>query len=265
MQKDQENESLFLIQTCLIISGIIPKEGGNLEKILERIGSGFSIQWEVISTPRGSGLGTASILISGILKSIYEFFDIEYNDNDIINKVMEIEQIMGTGGGWQDTIGGISKGFKLINSEKGIYQNLNIKNINIKKEHLEEFQKRFLLINTGERRLSRTLLKQVIERYIGNIEENIKNLSESKFIAEKMAESLESGNIDDFAKLLNEQWNCSLKIIPETTNNLINGIFKQLDEYIDGKMVCGPGGGGFLQVILKKGITRDIIKEKLRL
>jgi fucokinase len=264
MQKDQENESLFLIQTCLIISGIIPKEGGNLEKILERIGSGFSIQWEVISTPRGSGLGTASILISGILKSIYEFFEIKYNDNDIINKVMEIEQIMGTGGGWQDTIGGISKGFKLINSEKGIYQNLNIKNINIKKEHLEEFQKRFLLINTGERRLSRTLLKQVIERYIGNIEENIKNLSESKFIAEKMAESLESGNIDDFAKLLNEQWNCSLKIIPETTNNLINGIFKLIDEYIDGKMICGPGGGGFLQVILKKGINPNLIKEKLK-
>jgi len=264
MQKDQENESLFLIQTCLIISGIIPKEGGNLEKILERIGSGFNIQWEVISTPRGSGLGTASILISGILKSIYEFFEIKYNDNEIINKVMEIEQIMGTGGGWQDTIGGISKGFKLINSEKGIYQNLKIKNINIKKEHLEEFQKRFLLINTGERRLSRTLLKQVIERYIGNIEENIKNLSESKFIAEKMAESLESGNIDDFAKLLNEQWNCSLKIIPETTNNLINGIFKLIDEYIDGKMICGPGGGGFLQVIIKKGINPNLIKEKLK-
>ena len=79
-----------------------------------------------------------------------------------------------------------------------------------------------------------------------------------------MIEALEKGSIDDFALLLNEQWNCSLKIIPETTNNLINGIFKQLYEYIDGKMICGPGGGGFLQVILKKGITSDIIKEKLK-
>ena len=34
---------------------------------------------------------------------------------------MEIEQIIGTGGGWQDTIGGIYKGFKLINTEKGFY------------------------------------------------------------------------------------------------------------------------------------------------
>ena len=264
IQKDKENESLFLIQTCLIISGIIPKDGGNLQEILERIGSGFNVQWEVIGTPRGSGLGTASILIAGILKSIYVFFGIEYNDNDICNKVLEIEQIMGTGGGWQDTIGGISKGFKLITSEKGIYQDLKVKNINVKSENLEELKKRFLLINTGERRLSRTLLKQVIERYIGNIEENVLNLNKSKTIAEKMVEALEKGNIDNFAELLNEQWNCSLKIIPETTNNLINGIFKLIDEYIDGKMICGPGGGGFLQIILKKGISPDIIKEKLK-
>ena len=264
MKKDKENESLFLIQTCLIVSGIIPKEGGNLQEILERIGSGFNIEWEVIGTPRGSGLGTASILIAGILTAIFEFFGIEYNDNDICNKVLEIEQIMGTGGGWQDTIGGIHKGFKLITSEKGIYQDLQVKNINIKNENLEELKKRFLLINTGERRLSRTLLKHVIERYIGNIEENVVNLDKIKNIADKMVETLEKGNIDDFAKLLNEQWNCSLKIIPETTNNLINGIFKLIDEYIDGKMICGPGGGGFLQIILKKGINPDIIKEKLK-
>ena len=104
----------------------------------------------------------------------------------------------------------------------------------------------------------------MIKRYVGNIEENVLNLNKSKIIAEKMVEALEKGNIDNFAELLNEQWNCSLKIIPETTNNLINGIFKLIDEYIDGKMICGPGGGGFLQIILKKGISPDIIKEKLK-
>ena len=264
VKKDKENESLFLIQTILIVSGIIPKEGGNLENIIERIGSGFNIQWEVISTPRGSGLGTASILIAGILKVIYGFFGIECSDNDICNKVIEIEQITGTGGGWQDTIGGITKGFKLIRSDGEIYQNLMIKNINIKKENLEELQNRFYLINTGERRLSRTLLKQVIERYIGNIEENVTNLNKIKNIAIKMAKELEKGNIDTFAELLNEQWECSLKIIPETTNNLINGIFKLINEYIDGKMICGPGGGGFLQIILKKGINVELVKEKLK-
>ena len=141
---------------------------------------------------------------------------------------------------------------------------MKIKKLNIKEETLEDLKKRLLLINTGERRLSRTLLKQVIERYIGNNEENVINLEKSKILAEKMVEDLETGNMDNFSQLLNEQWNCSLKIIPETTNNLINGIIKLIDEYIDGKMICGPGGGGFLQVILKKGINPDLIKDKLK-
>ena len=90
------------------------------------------------------------------------------------------------------------------------------------------------------------------------------NLNGSKRIAIKMVEALEKGNIDRFAELLNEQWEYSLKIIPETTNNLINGIFKLIDEYIDGKMICGPGGGGFLKKKKKKGISPEIIKEKLK-
>ena len=32
---------------------------------------------------------------------------------------------------------------------------------------------------------------------------------------------------------------------------------------IDGKLVCGAGGGGFLQVILKKGVTKQEVEEHL--
>jgi fucokinase len=261
---EKEYESFTIIKSCLIICGIIPKEGGNLDEILERIGSGFIIEYEVLDTPRGSGLGTASILYAAIIKALFEFFGIEYNNNDIINKVLQIEQILGTGGGWQDTIGGLTKGINLITSEKGIYQKLNIKNININKDTLEELQKRYILINTGERRLSRTLLKSVVERYIGNEEENILALNKIKNISDEMVKALENGNIDQFASLLNEQWKCSLKIIPDTTTNLINGIFSYIEELIDGRMICGSGGGGFLQVILKKGVSTDIIKQKIK-
>ena len=261
---EKEYESFTMIKSCLIICGIIPKEGGNLNEILERIGSGFFIQYEVYNTPRGSGLGTASILYAAIVKAIFEFFNIGYNEDDITNKVLQIEQILGTGGGWQDTIGGLCKGIKLITTEKGIYQKLNIKNINISKNTLEELQSRFVLINTGERRLSRTLLKGVVTRYIGNVEENIEALNKIKDITDKMVQALEDGNIDSFANLLNEHWEYSLKIIPETTNSLINGIFSYIEEYIDGKMICGPGGGGFLQVILKKGVKPEAIEQRIK-
>ena len=29
-------------------------------------------------------------------------------------------------------------------------------------------------------------------------------------------------------------------------------------------MICGAGGGGFLQVVLKKGVTADMLRTRLR-
>ena len=55
-----------------------------------------------------------------------------------------------------------------------------------------------------------------------------------------------------------------MKIIPETSNTLIDGIFSYIDEFIDGKMICGPGGGGFLQAILKKGIKVEAVKQRIK-
>lgn len=33
---------------------------------------------------------------------------------------------------------------------------------------------------------------------------------------------------------------------------------------IDGKMICGAGGGGFLQVMMKKGVTHDQLHRRLK-
>lgn len=52
--------------------------------------------------------------------------------------------------------------------------------------------------------------------------------------------------------------------IVRSTNILIGQIFSSIEDLIDGKMICGAGGGGFLQVILKKNITRDMVHNRLK-
>ena len=37
-----------------------------------------------------------------------------------------------------------------------------------------------------------------------------------------------------------------------------------VEDLIDGKMICGAGGGGFLQVVLKKGVTQEDVRKRLR-
>ncbi len=36
-----------------------------------------------------------------------------------------------------------------------------------------------------------------------------------------------------------------------------------VDDLLAGRMICGAGGGGFLQVILKKGVSRAQLQRRL--
>ena len=261
---DDPFEPFSLQKAALLICGIIPRNGGNLDEILERLGSGFVIHSEIVDTPKGSGLGNTSILAAACTKAILEFFGIKFTENDLFNDVLAIEQIMGTGGGWQDQVGGVSKGINLVTSEKGIKQNIVKRRLNISDNTMKQLKERFCLIYTGERRLQRNLLKDVVKRYIGNVGDNIRALDKIKGLADEMAYALESDNINLFASLLNCHLQYSKMIDSGATNGLIEKIFEIIDDMIDGKMVCGAGGGGFLQVILKKNVTKEMLHNKLR-
>lgn len=75
---------------------------------------------------------------------------------------------------------------------------------------------------------------------------------------------LERGKIDEFASLLNYHWELSRKVDAGSTNTLIDQIFLSIEDLIDAKMVCGAGGGGFLQVILKKGVQKTDVHKRLK-
>jgi fucokinase len=75
---------------------------------------------------------------------------------------------------------------------------------------------------------------------------------------------LEKGNIDGFAKLLDEHWELSKRLDEGCTNTCIDHIFLSCEDLLEGKMICGAGGGGFLQVILKKGITKEMLRNRIK-
>jgi fucokinase len=128
---------------------------------------------------------------------------------------------------------------------------------------MEELQERFALIYTGQRRLARNLLRDVVGGYIGNRRESIEALDEMKRVAALMTFELEQGDIDAFAKLLNQHWKLSVQLDIGSTNTCIDQIFLSIEDLIDGKFISGAGGGGFLQVILKKGVTKQQLQKRL--
>jgi len=253
-----------LQKACLMACGIIPKDGHNLAEILRRLGGGFIMHSEVTGVPKGSGLGTSSILSAACVKAVFEFMGIDYTEDDLYSHVLAMEQIMSTGGGWQDQVGGVTPGLKYTTSMPGVEQKIKVTHILIPETAKKELDERFVLIYTGQRRLARHLLRDVVGRYVGNEPDSLYALEEIQKIAALMRFELERGNVDGFAKLLNKHWELSKMIDAESSNTLIDQIFASIDEMIDGKLVCGAGGGGFLQIVLKKGVTKSDVEVRLK-
>ena len=257
-------DAFVLQKAALLACGVIPASGGSLEAVLDRLGGGIWMDTEVTGVPKGSGLGTSSILAAACVKALFEFLDIPHSEDDLYATVLCMEQIMSTGGGWQDQVGGVTDGIKFITSRPGLEQRIRVQHLTLEPATLRELNERFALIYTGQRRLARNLLRDVVGRYIGNEPDTVFALNEIQRCAALMRFELERGRVDDFAQLLSEHWKLSKMIDAGSSNTLIDQIFDAIEDLVDGRMVCGAGGGGFLQVVMKKGVHRSELQARLK-
>lgn len=260
------HDAFALHKAALIACGVIPHghTGLTVEELCRRIGGGLYFNTRVIDIPKGSGLGTSSILAGACVKGLYELFGLESEENALYNRVLCMEQLMSTGGGWQDQVGGLAPGIKMVTSRAGLKQEVQCTALNISEETVAELNARFCLIYTGQRRLARNLLREVVGRYIGNDEASVSVHYNIQRLAVLMRFELEKGNIDGFAELLNQHWAESKRLDAGCTNTCIDMILSSVEDLVAGQMICGAGGGGFLQVVLKEGVTQEELKRRLR-
>ncbi len=253
-----------LHKAALIACGLIPySENRSIEEITKQLGSGLYLSTRVINIPRGSGLGTSSILAGACVKALYEITGRKLEEDELYNRVLCMEQIMSTGGGWQDQVGGLAPGIKMVTSHAAVRQQITCTPCVINEKTMKELDERFCLIYSGQRRLARNLLRDVVGRYVGGNADAASVLYEIQRSAVLMRFELEKGDVDAFARLLNEHWELSKRLDSGCTNVCIDMIFKAVEDLIDAKMICGAGGGGFLQVVLKKDITAKQLQERL--
>jgi fucokinase len=217
-----------------------------------------------LGVPKGSGLGTSSILCAACAQALLELFGIPHGPEEITRRVLVMEQLMDTGGGWQDQVGGLLPGIKLIRSQPGLLQNPQSRPLELSEHTRAALDRRFALIYTGQRRLARNLLREVVGRYLGREPEALETLDQIQELAVLMAFQLERGNLDAFGQLLNRHWALSQALDPGCANTLIHQIFASVADLIQGQMICGAGGGGFLQVLLKENVTQVRLEARLR-
>jgi len=260
------SDPFSLLKSALAVCGVVPMSGIKTEdNIFDMLNGGIFISTGVVGIPKGSGLGTSSILLAACVKGIFDFIGREVTDAEIFRRVLLAEQLMGTGGGWQDQAGGMTGGIKLISARQGYKQEINCEHLKAPQNFIDELTERFCLVYSGQRRLGRTILREMMDGYIQSNPLFVDVLKEIYSLAGEMKNHIESGNFDGFIDNLNRQTELTLTLNTGYTNKHLDKILDVCAEMTAGKMICGAGGGGFIQIVLKKGCSMQDLSTRLNM
>ncbi|MBN1481469.1 hypothetical protein JXA70_14445 [candidate division KSB1 bacterium] len=224
-------------------------ESGSLQNILENLGGGIDLTL-FSALPAGSGLGTSSILGAGLIATLARIMGVLMSRDELYARTSHLEQLMTTGGGWQDQIGGVAGGVKLITTAAGYDQTPNCAWTHLKQPGTE-IGERFLLYYTGIRRMAKNLLRQVVGRYLNKESDALVALERLAQLAKEMKDDLDHRRIDSFGAKICAAWGLNKSLDAGQTTDDIENILARIDDYMLGAKLLGAGGGGFLFIVAK--------------
>ena len=107
-------------------------------------------------------MGTSSILAGAVISACWSAVGLKYGRSDLVHAVLVVEQLLTTGGGWQDQVGGLHPGINLGLSPASHQVAVTTLPANISQRLESSLNSRLLLLYTGKPRLAKNLLQNVI-------------------------------------------------------------------------------------------------------
>ena len=241
-------------KAALALCGFLPhfsaEKWGSLKEQLTAFGSGIELTL-LAAIPAGSGLGTSSILASTVLGGLNDFCGLEWSKQDISTNTLVLEQLLTSGGGWQDQYGGIFHGVKLLQSGRGFVQQPEIVWLPDFLFTDEEHRSCHLLYYTGITRVAKDILGEIVRGMFLNSARHLSILHEMKGHAVDMARCIQRGDFDRYGKLVLKTWEQKKAIDSGTNPPEVEGIINLIKDYTLGYKLPGAGGGGYLYMVAK--------------
>ncbi|MEI7900039.1 MAG: L-fucokinase [bacterium] len=240
-----------LAKAALILAGVGPSRAQeSLAARLKVLGGGLDLTI-FSSLPKGSGMGTSSILGAAVIACLDRVLGVPFNTDRLIAMTSILEQRMGTGGGWQDQVGGIMPGVKLIRTQPGTDQTVALRWTVFDMSDGSELKRRCLLYFTGQKRMARNILHNVVSGYLARDPRVLQTVQALKGSAVETKEALDAQDIDGFARGIARYWELKKRIDPGSTNAPIEALLQAVKRETQAALLPGAGGGGFIFLLAK--------------
>jgi D-glycero-alpha-D-manno-heptose-7-phosphate kinase len=204
----------------------------------------------------GSGLGSSSSLVVGLVNCIYKFKQKQISKKILAEIACEIEinnckKLIGMQDQYNASYGGFNE-FKF-------YYNKEVKKfkVNISQKRLQEFKDKLLLFYTGINRQTSKILS------VSNFHERLEINKVLKELVINFKYELVNGDLKNLGKILHENWILKKKTSKKISNLYFDSIYSTaIKAGASGGKLLGAGGGGFFLFIAEPHLHQEI-KNKL--
>ena len=234
----------------------------NLKAQLETFGCGIELTL-LSAIPAGSGLGTSSILAATVLGALNDFCGLGWDKNEIGHQTLVLEQLLTTGGGWQDQFGGVLGGVKLLQTTRGFDQNPLVRWLPDDLYTRPEYAQCHLLYYTGITRTAKTILAEIVRRMFLNHHEQLQLLRQMKQHTLEMYEAIQRQDFQLMGHFVRRTWQQNQLLDSGTNPPEVASLTALVDDLCLGYKLPGAGGGGYLYMVAKDPEAAARIKTTL--
>lgn len=263
----EPGNAFALAKAAFALAGFLPKFNAvngqtTLEAQLKAFGGGIEVSL-LSAVPKGSGLGTSSILAATLLATLSDVCGLNWDRNVLFTRTLALEQMLTTGGGWQDQVGGIFRGFKMIETAPGLAQKMTLRWL---PEHLfssDYANRSILLYYTGLTRLAKNILREIVRGIFLNSPGHIRLVEE---IGANALVAFNAAQRDDYAGLANavrHSWHLNQRLDSGTNPESVQAILDPISDYLDATKLLGAGGGGYLLMMARDEQAAEKIRQIL--
>ena len=218
----------------------------------------------LVAVPKGSGLGTSSILAATVLGSLSDFFGLGWDRAEVGRRTLALEQLLTTGGGWQDQFGGIYPGLKMLETRAGFDQTPEVSWLPGNYFTDPETRSCLLLYYTGITRVAKSILGEIVRGMFLNSSSRLQILEDLGQHAEDLKDNLLKQDWNNFGQLIDRSWRLNQALDSGTNPPEVQGIVSKIDGLISGQKLLGAGGGGYMFMVAKDPESAVSIREILR-
>ena len=201
--------------------------------------------------PAGSGLGTSSILAATVLGALNDFFALGWDKNEIGRRTLMLEQMLTTGGGWQDQFGGVLGGVKLLQTRRGFDQNPLVRWLPDDLYTQPEYAQCHLLYYTGITRTAKQILAEIVRRMFLNERDQLQLLRQMKQHALDMYDAIQRQDFRQMGLAVRRTWQQNQQLDSGTNPPEVAALTALVDDLCLGYKLPGAGGGGYLYMVAK--------------